>query len=446
MATPASQIYRLAGKIMHVGMYTPPSGRNLHAYHIIVVDKNGKAHTVIANVDDFRRQNGLDVGKETFPVGQHAQFVTNTRTPCTWSASGFTLHLRNGNNMRLVDTPIDGGNFTMPFDFTPFKALEKKIPVANGHVKASVDVFGLVNAIYRPKASAKTSRTRIILADSSTAATAATISVILFDDAQQAVVDNAHAGATLVIAIKGAKLGYYQGNVTLAAGNTAYVTTSDVVGGDAATLKADALKDDKYKGIAIVDESPVMSLVDISAKAWSDLKAGSFSATCEAQLTPAEHYNDPKRCIYYGCVQKARSSNRTCRKALVDGVCTDHPGVHQKGSPFFHGGCYIRDPNHFIKVSLFTDGVSSMLRDPPVTPTEWLDMDPKERAQLWENFFSSNRWTNLHLRVRPAQFASAAPGSKEGPQYLLVAKDYFFPDLDKQAQDIKWDDFDWSSV
>eukprot|EP00899_Mesostigma_viride_P019180 jgi/Mesvir1/27263/Mv07100-RA.1 len=88
MATPASQIYRLAGKIMHVGMYTPPSGRNLHAYHIIVVDKNGKAHTVIANVDDFRRQNGLDVGKETFPVGQHAQFVTNTRTPCTWSASG----------------------------------------------------------------------------------------------------------------------------------------------------------------------------------------------------------------------------------------------------------------------------------------------------------------------------------------------------------------------
>eukprot|EP00899_Mesostigma_viride_P024605 jgi/Mesvir1/5329/Mv15419-RA.1 len=112
------------------------------------------------------------------------------------------------------------------------QALPAKL-TAGPRAKAYVDVCGIVKTMYTSTRESATTRTRVTIVDSAVPGTANAVSMVLFDDARRALLEVERcwkAGEVIVLAVKTAKASNYQGNVTVMAGNTSYVTVKPVPG------------------------------------------------------------------------------------------------------------------------------------------------------------------------------------------------------------------------
>eukprot|EP00899_Mesostigma_viride_P018210 jgi/Mesvir1/26390/Mv16081-RA.1 len=437
--------HQVSGCIKHVGVYTPRTG-TLKAYNVLLVDQRGKDHVVIASVDETKKEKGFEVNEKTFPVGSIMAVRTTMTQQADWcNTDGFAYMLTNVKNMHVHPTMKgDDASHPVPFYFTTLKALPAKL-TAGPRAKAYVDVCGIVKTMYTSTRESATARTRITLVDSAVPGVASAVSMVLFDDARTALLEVAKAGELIVLVVKTAKASNYQGNVTMMAGNTSYVTVQAVPGAPT-TLRADAetamkQTENMFAGLEIVDESPLQDIAKVvkDATPMRDEKT-SYYVTMELQLLAAKNFADPRKIAYLGCTQKARNATRTCRKALQDGACPDHASVTQAGQYFFCGGCIGQDQRNIIDLGFVPDTMPAMLRDPPISAAEWVKLDVKDMWPLWNAFLSSNRWTMAHVRVRPRQ-----PGL-DAPKYVLVSKDYYWPELDKEDGDINWANFDWDNV
>eukprot|EP00899_Mesostigma_viride_P024604 jgi/Mesvir1/5328/Mv15418-RA.1 len=437
--------HQVTGCIKHVGVYTPRTG-TLKAYNVLLVDKSGKDHVVTASVDETKKEKGFNVNETTFPLGRIMALRTTMTQQADWcNTDGFAYMLTNEKNMQLHATMKgDDVSHPIPFYFTYLKALPAKL-TAGPRAKAYVDVCGIVKTMYTSTRESATARTRVTIVDSAVPGTANAVSMVLFDDARSALLEVAKAGEVIVLAVKTAKASNYQGNVTMMAGNTSYVTVKPVPGAPTALHEEaeNAMKEKEkaFAGLEIVDESPLQDIAKVvkDATPMRDEKT-SYYVTMELQLLPTKNFADPRKIAYLGCTQKARNATRTCRKALQDGACPDNASVTQAGQYFFWGGCIGQDQCNIIDLGFVPDTMPAMLCQPPISAAEWVKLDVKDMWPRWNAFLSSNRWTIAHVRVRPRQ-----PGF-DAAKFVPVSKDYYWPELDKEDAAIEWADFDWDNV